>query len=472
MKSFELLNVRLLEKNKKMSEANSYETIELKTPCYTDIEESTQEPESVTALGFVKLNPGLSKLNFYCCIIHYITLVLSMSFPGALQPLIVLSPEYYDVPQEHAGKMNSLVLIVQIIVKLGVAIPYGYLADKFGRKIMIYYGALSFLVGCLIIPTQKTIFPGFIIGQFLVANGGCAISSVPLSADYIADESKGKASALIYMFYGVAGLGANLIIKLLFNLELSLGQCYVITGIILFCFVSLNTLGLKSNYQYQMKKPKQENTQNHESLTTKIKEGLEIFKANGWLMILLVIQILGSSDFHIFWSLLSVYLKSLFPAGVDEQTQNLAVNNVQTLVAIAMILANIGYGFFLDKKRTLIKILIFALGVGCLSFLFICAYKDPYHWTIKFGATLLGGTLPCLFTISGYIGIKYFPPDKRGLMGGISNIMGSIGYFVLAVTSGVMYDSWRKDGPFLVCAGLLVVAIVLVLKIYKSMKLE
>ena len=85
---------------------------------------------------------------------------------------------------------------------------------------------------------------------------------------------------------------------------------------------------------------------------------------------------------------------------------------------------------------------------------------------------MLGSTLPGLFTISAYLGIKNYHPDKRGLMAGISSVFGSIGYLALAIFSGVVYDSWRKDSPFLVCAGLLILAVVLVLRIYKNMKLE
>ena len=165
------------------------------------------------------------------------------------------------------------------------------------------------------------------------------------------------------MFFGFGALGCNLTIKLLFNLNCTLGNCYVISGVFLFCVICINVIGLKSNYHLQMKKPnKVENTtQIYEALKPKIKEAWEAYKSNGWLMILLVIQILGSSDFHIFLSLLALYLKSLFPAGVDEQTQNILVNNTQTLVSVAMIFANFVYGYFLDKKSALIKVIAFEL---------------------------------------------------------------------------------------------------------------
>jgi len=450
-----------------ITEDSQIKDLQTFSPLPEDEEAPLKESESVTVFNFIKLNPGLSKQNFYCLIIHHVLLVLSISIPGAIQPLIILNPEYYNVPQEKAGKIHSIVLIVQLVVKLCVSIPYGHLVDRLGRKFMIHYGALSFLVGCLIISSQTSIFPGFIFGQFFITNATSALFSVPLSADYIADESKGKASAFLFMFFGFGGLAGNLIVKALFHLEISLGKCYVIIGLASCGAFFLNTLGLKSHYKHLIVHGN--TAESRESLINKIKEAMQIFKSNGWLKILLVVQILGSSDFHVFFSLFAVFTKSLFPKDVDEHTQNLVVNNIQTFVSIPMILANIVYGSFLDKKHMIIKILVFALGGGSVSFLFIAFSKDPYAWTIKFGAILLGSTLPGLFTISSYLGIKNYPPDKRGLMSGISGIMGTIGYFVLATTSGVLYDSWRKDGPFLICSGLLIVAIILVIKIYRNM---
>jgi len=454
-------------------DASSCKNSEVESPLIPDEEsfvtQDKDKPKQVVAFNFIKLNPGLSKLNFYCCMVHHIIMVLSVSLPGALQTLILLSPEYYNVPKEQAGKMNSICLIIQLVVKLIVSIPYGYLVDKVGRKPMIYYAVISLTAGCLLMPTQKSIFPGFMIAQILMTNAGCALFTVPLSADYIADESKGKASAFLFMFIGFGGLGGNLISKALFYLQVSLGQCYVITGITLFSLFFLNTFGLKSNYKHQMTAA-QVKESDQQTVFQKMKLAISIFRSNSWLMILLVVQVLGSSDFQVFFSLFTVYLKSLFSPDVDEQTQNIVVSNIQTLLSVPMILANVGYGYFLDKKNMIIKILIFALLGGSISFLLIAASKDPYIWSINAGAILLGTTLPGLYIVTGYLGIRHYPPDKRGIMTGFSGIIGSIGYFVLATSSGVLYDSWRKDGPFLICASLLVFAIILVLIIYKGMK--
>jgi len=426
-----------------------------------------RKESSVKVFNFIKLNPGISRANFFCCILFYMVMVFSYAVPGSLQPLIILHHDYYNIPQNQAGKITSMVLIIQLVVKILVSIPYGHLADKFGRKLVIVYATLNYLVGSLLIPAQTSLFPGFIIAKALSANSASAFATVPLLADYIADESKGKAAALVVMFFGVGGLSANIFAKVLLYKEISLGTCYILTGALVFAAMCFICLGLKSNYPTHIKHLNI--SENRGSFIQQTKEAISIFKGNGWLRILLVLQILGSSDFMVFFTFMTIFVKSLFPENVEEATQNIVVNNLQTLVVIPMILGNIGYGYFLDKKNMLIRIAIFALAGGAVSFMLIANSSSPYSWTIDFGAIMLGATLPGLFVISNYLGIKNYPPDKRGIMVGFSGLVGYIGYFIIATGGGILYDSWRKEGPFLICTGLLLVAICLVLVIYRNM---
>jgi len=425
---------------------------------------------SCTVFKMIKLNPGLTKTNFICCLIFYVIFIFSNALPGALQPLIILHSDYYNIPQSQAGKITSLVLVIQLVVKIATSIPYGHLTDKFGRKTMLHFANLNFLVGSLIIPTQTEIFPGFVIAKSLTANSACAFATIPLLADYVADESKGKASALVMMCFGIGALVANLLTKFLLYAEVSLGKCYVITGIFVFVANLINSFGLKSNYQSHTKL--ETTTEDQATFLQQMKEALQIFIGNGWLRILLVLQILGSSDFQVFFTFMTVFVKSLFPEGVDEATQNIVVNNLQTLVIFPMIFGNIGYGYLLDKKNTLIPMSVCALAGGAVSFVLVASSSTPYSWTISVGAFLLGSTLPGLFVISSYIGIKNYPPDKRGIMIGFSGLIGYIGFFIIATGGGILYDSWRREGPFIICTGLLILAIILVLIIYRGMKKE
>jgi len=429
-----------------------------------------EEPEkSVTVLNIIKLNPGISKQNFWCCVFHYMSMIFCVIAVGVLQPLILLDKNYYNVAQDEAGSITSLILVIQLVVKIVVSVPYGHYADKFGRKTAIFYGAANYLASCLLVPIQTSIFPGLVLSKLLFANSAAALHAVPLIADYIADESKGKATGFLALGVGIAAMLSNVFLKILFYSNFSLGSCYVIMGIIGTSLMCINTLGLKDGVYIKDSQPRaQHNNFDLAELKKNIYEAYDIFKGNGWLLISLVLQILGSADFMVFFTFLTLYVRSMFTEA-DSSLANIVISNLQSLVMIPMFFCTLLYGYVMDRKRQALLLSYIALGGGTLSFILITISTHPTDKLIKIGSVMLGSTLPGLFVISNYLNIKNFPEDKRGIMIGFTGMIGNVGHFIIASGGGLLYDYWRKDGPFLVCAGLLIVAMILVTKIYRSM---
>jgi len=429
-----------------------------------------EEPEkpSQYAFKFIKLNPGITQVNFVCCIIHMMIMIFGLASAGSIQPLILLDKKYYNISQEESGTITSLILVIQLVVKMIVSLPYGHYADKLGRKTVIYYGAINYLISCLLIPAQTSIFPGFILAKMLLANGLAALQTVPLLADYVADESKGIASGFAGMAFGVSAIFSNILLKILLYAEVQLGLIYVVIGVITFVILCVNTFGLKGGFYYLKEKKKNPEQQNQTSFKENLMEAFTIFKSNGWLIIALVLQIIGSSDFFIFLNFLTLYVKSLFPNEEDDTTANILVNNLQTMILIPMFFCNIFYGYFLDKKEKALKLSYFALVGGACSCLLVCFSKDPYQWTLTWAALLLGATIPGLLIITGYLNIKNFPADKRGIMIGFTSLVGNVGYFIISFGGGFLYDYWRKEAPFLICATLLTLSIVLITRVYQT----
>jgi MFS family permease len=434
--------------------------------------EEEQKQEKV--LGMIKLNPGVTPLNFYCCLIFCFTMIFGLAAPGGLQPLILLDKEYYNISQDHAGAVNSLVIIVQSVVKIITCIPYGHLSDKFGRRSVITFASVNYLIGSLLVPYSKEIFPGFLLAKAFAANALSALQSVPLLADYVADESKGKAAAVYGISLGIGALIGNLFVKGLLYAELPLGACYNTIGIFTFVVLLINNLGLKKGNFHTVSAVEDEvkAKTSDVSFMESIKEAIAVFKANNWLRISLVLQVLGSSDFQVFMTFLALYLKSLFPSTTPSTVQNIAVNNLQTMIIIPMLIANPFYGYLIDKKKLIIQLSYFALCGGAVSFLLFAMSHDPTTILLPVGAMMFGSTLPGLMTITNYLNIKNFPPEKRGIMIGFCHLVSQTSYFIIATGGGYLYDNWRRDGLFMVCAGLLVFAAILVTIIYSGMNVR
>lgn len=428
----------------------------------------TEEPP-VYVFKTIRLNPSISLQNFICSQIHLMTNVFGFFVAGSMQPLILLEKEYYNVDHDTAGRITSLTLVLQLLLKMCVSVSYGHLCDKFGRRAMIYYGACSYLLSCIVVSTQTTIFPGFIAGKLLLANAGSAIGSVPLLADYIHDDSKGKGIGISAFIFSFSALFGNLFLKALFYHELSLRTCYIVTGTVVFCIFIINSFGLKDGKYYLFNQGKHPTEYVNIPIRERVTDAIQVFKSNGWLIIALLVQIIGSSDFYIFFTFLILYVKSMATEVISDANFNILVNNLQTMVIVPSILCNFLYGYMLDKKNKPLETVLFGLSGGTVASFLICFITGPDDFKISISALLMGLTIPGLFVVSMYLSIKHFPADKRGIMIGFKSLVGHIGYFVIAVGGGFLYDYWRKDGPFILCTILFIVTLGLVLLVHKKM---
>ena len=146
---------------------------------------------------------------------------------------------------------------------------------------IIFYGLLSYLISCLLVPLQTSVFPGLVLAKVLLSNGSAALGSVPLIADYIHDESKGRMSGISAMFLGIVAVFTGILFKIFLYFEMTLGTCYVITGIFVFSALILNTFGLKGRY-YSPRKPQPvQEAINTTSFKQNVREAIKTFKSDG-----------------------------------------------------------------------------------------------------------------------------------------------------------------------------------------------
>ena len=395
-------------------------------------------------------------------------MIFAFGVADSLQPIILLDKDYYNIDKERAGTIMSYILLVQLAVKMLVTILYGFLIDKLGRKTMIYYGALNMLAGFLIVPLSKDVYPGFVLAKILISNGGSALVTIPLMADYTHDESKGKASGINIALTSIGAFLSNIFLKGLLYAKFSLGSCYCISGILVFGLFILNSLGLKGG-KYYLRSKQGLDGQTNRAGGTFAKEALEaisIFFKNSYLTIALVLRIVGNADFYIAFTILSLYIKSLFPPGTDDNESNIVLNNVQSFVFIPALLCNVVYGYYIDRTQKIVGTSISTLAIGAVAFLLTSFVTTPYDHKLRISAVLMGVSVPGVYVVSTYLSIKHFPEEKRGMMMGVFNLMGYIGYVIIASGGGFLFDNWRKDAPFVLYAMLLLIALVLVVWIY------
>ncbi|WMY97491.1 MAG: MFS transporter [Arsenophonus sp.] len=100
-------------------------------------------------------------------------------------------------------------------------IPLGILSDFFGRKKVIIFGLCIFILGCLVVVIEKSIY-GIMIGRFLQGSGAISSVILALASDSISEKNRTILMALIGIIFGISfsiGIAMSPIIYDLFGLN-------------------------------------------------------------------------------------------------------------------------------------------------------------------------------------------------------------------------------------------------------------
>lgn len=160
-------------------------------------------------------------------------LTLSAVFALRMLGLFMLLPVFSLVGQQLDGYTPALVGLAIGAYGLTQAIfqiPFGWLSDRFGRKPIILFGLVLFVIGSLVAAMSEHIY-GVIAGRLLQGCGAIASAIMALAADLSRDEQRTKIMASIGMSIGAAFAMAMIIGPGLTNWVGLKGIFLVITGL-------------------------------------------------------------------------------------------------------------------------------------------------------------------------------------------------------------------------------------------------
>jgi len=162
-------------------------------------------PKMKTKSGSKFNNPSDSK-NRLNSIEKRAALTLSSVFALRMLGLFMLLPVFSLVGQTLKGYTPALIGLAigaYGLTQAVLQIPFGWLSDRFGRKPIILFGLILFIIGSLVAAMSEHIY-GVIAGRLLQGCGAIASAIMALAADLSRDQQRTKIMASIGMSIGAA----------------------------------------------------------------------------------------------------------------------------------------------------------------------------------------------------------------------------------------------------------------------------
>lgn len=313
-------------------------------------------------------------------------------------------------------------------------IPFGMVSDRIGRKPVILFGLILFILGSVIAAEAQSIY-GIIIGRAIQGAGAIGSTLIALLADNIAVENRLKAMSTIGMSIGFSFMIA-LILGPLIHHFFGLAGIFWLTAL-------LAALGIIILFTLVPNPPKFYLHQDSEPVLNQFKKVLlmpELLRLN-----------YGIFSLHAILMALFIALPLYLTAytGLDENQQWQIYLPVLIAACITMLPLII-----VAETKQMIKP-IFIIAVLCLS---LCAllfhFMPPSRITVALNLwifftafTVLEGILPSLIS-------KIAPIQSKGTAMGIYSSSQFLGIFFGGSLGGILLHRLGMNGIFVFCSAM------------------
>lgn len=473
--------------------------ISVETGIYAKESMTNSEPQVTFLKKQIILNPTISLLNFIAFNLYYLVIIFAYVSVDTLQPSLLSDPDYYTIDPMDITNINSTILLWDMGVKVLMAPFYGFLCDRIGRKPVVFIGLTSMAIGIALCPYigNGTVFPLFVIARAIYANGAIACIVVPLLADYVDYETKGRAAGLLVI---LAGLGAvfSSIYCLSLTGTITMGQQYVYLAIAVWVVGVIVALGLKGgpyhkNLYYD---PKAEQAmQNLTNSSTRLQDSIAVnshpltesdasdvpeekglFKnfvqgihqaKNEWILIGYIISFLSRGDTGVLSFTMVIWASVYYPPDPTDQTD--AANQAYMLSGIAyvvLLLTALFFGFFSDKYSKF-KLLVVVYVSTIIGMVLLIVSGGPTNALAYVSMVFVGIGVAGYELFSLQLVQKYSNTKVRGSVNAMSSLIGVIGLVVISIGGGYLMGT-DINASFYMFLGFSALALIISLFLYRK----
>jgi MFS family permease len=405
------------------------------------------DPRGTKLLGYLWLQPGVSRLNGWTLLYVLFISIGLLVFLNFQQPYVL--EVMLNIPKEEHGRVVAQMGLVHEIVLISLVGPFGALADRIGRRTVLALGYVVLAVGYMAYPFATSIFM-LTLFRAVFAIGAAAIicTFTTVLTDYPQEQSRAKLVALGSVLNAIglsilAGVGGQAISILTDSgIDPITAGKMAITGVGMIgffsaCVVLYGLRGESLNIEHQ-KIP----------LNKLIREGFSAAR-NPRIALAYISAFVARGDNVVIGAYLSLWAQQAgIATGLTAGDAQAEAGKLLAIIMVAPLPVAAFFGIINDKVDRVTGLII-ASAMATAGYGIFGALDSPLLGVaIPIGIVMGSGMVASIIAGQTLIGQEADPRITGSTLGAF-NFFGSVGTLVGTVLGGYLFDVWTNGGPFL-----------------------
>jgi MFS family permease len=410
--------------------------------------EDSTEPQR--KIGPIQLSPGVSPYNAATVFYTAMMTIVFITVLNLLQPYIL--HEHLRMDTSVQGDFTGNLYIFTEIVSLALVVPLGILSDKIGRRPIMVSAFVFFWIGLMAIPLATT--PEVLVVFRLITAVGAACGVVMIAsllADYPDNSARGKMISIngvctglgivLIASFGLAQLPGYFAAKGYTPVEAGTYSFWV-AGAIALVSAGIAWIGIRGGRASAQS--------GQTTMRESMRIGLHEIRQNPKLILASGATYVSRGDLTVLASFFSLWVVAVgTDQGIDAAEAQAGAGRLFGISQVALIFFAPIIGMMADRLDRVTTLAV-SMGIAAVGYTALGLVGDPFGSPWIYPVALLAGMGEAGVIVSTPALVGQEASTRvRGSVFGFVAFAGAIGVLVNVKVSGVLFDAWMYQAPFL-----------------------